>query len=188
MKTTASIQCSNSTRWDDALVLHLVGKLSYELKLRKPVQFLFQDEWTEINVDVSTGEILPGEARPEITWDGDAWGLSQVNFVRICLSPQISFPLVWDINPALPGGYLRRATWFNDQIEMFVYLAAHEFRHLWQFEHEAKLNQICKLLQIDDEGEADIYALRTLSLYRQNPQAFAIEDVPVTSPTPLTAH
>jgi len=55
---------------------------------------------------------------------------------------------------------------------MLVYLAADEFRHLWQFEHEAKLNQICKLLEIDDEDEADIFVLRTLSQYRQNPQAF----------------
>jgi len=174
----ASIQFINLTQGDGKFMLHLVTKLSRELKLRKPVRFLFQDKWTEL--DEETGEVVPGREWPDVAWDGDAWGWPDSGFVRICLSPTLQFPIVWNINYELPGQYLRQVTWFNDQMEMFVYLAAHEFRHLWQFEHEAKLNQICKLLQIDDEGEADIFALRILSQYRQNPQAFAIEDIPVT--------
>lgn len=77
------------------------------------------------------------------------------------------FPVVWDINSALPGQYLRHVTWFNDPLEMLLYLSAHELRHMWQFEHPRKIKQIRQLLEIDDEADADFHALRLLSRYRQ---------------------
>lgn len=168
------IELINLTQWDGELVRHVVAQVFDELKLKRSLRFLFQERWTPL--DDETGEAITGDDWPVVAWDGDAWEMSNGGFVRICLAPTLKFPLVWNINPELPGQYLRQVTWFRDAKEMFLYLASHELRHLWQFEHEAKLNQICKLLKIDDETDADIFALQMLSRYRQNPDIFAFAE------------
>jgi hypothetical protein len=165
-----TIELINLTQWNDALVKGIVARLCQELRLRKQVRFLFQDIWTAI--DDETGEIVAGTERPETTWDGDACQMSKGGWARVCISTATVFPVVWNINSALPGQYLRHVTWFNDPLEMLLYLSAHELRHLWQFEHPKKLKQIRQLLQIDDEADADFHALRLLSRYRQNSSDF----------------
>jgi hypothetical protein len=160
----ATLELINLTNWDSSRVLATVGRLYRHLRLRRQTRFLFQDIWTVL--DPETGEIVRGTEDPATTWDGDAWKMPNGGLVRICLSEAIAFPLVWDINRVLPGQYLRGVTWFNDAEEMFLYLAAHELRHLWQFEHERKAKQIYRLLGIDDETDADLNALRVLSEHR----------------------
>jgi len=139
------------------------------VRLRKPVRFLFQDIWTSI--DEETGEIVAGTESPETTWDGDACKMANGGW-SACASPRPPCSLGLDINSALPGQYLRHVTWFNDPLEMLLYLSAHELRHLWQFEHPKKISQIRQLLEIDDEADADFHALRLLSRYRQNSADF----------------
>jgi hypothetical protein len=160
----ATLELINLTDWDNALVRRIVENLCRHLRLRRQVRFLFQDIWTAL--DETTGEIVRGTESSETTWDGDAWKMSNGGLVRVCLSSKTVFPVVWDINRALPGQYLRGVTWFANAEEMFLYLAAHEMRHLWQFEHEKKNRQVCRLLNMDDETDADLYALRVLSDHR----------------------
>jgi len=166
----SSIELKNLTQWDDTLVHGIVARLCQELRLRKPVRFLFQDTWTAIAEE--TGEIVAGTESPETTWDGDACKMSNGGWVRVCISTSTVFPMVWNINSALHGQYLRHVTWFNDPLEMLLYLSAHELRHLWQFEHPRKMEQIRHLLEIDDEADSDFHALRLLSRYRPNSADF----------------
>ena len=42
------------------------------------------------------------------------------------------------------------------------------------FNNAKTVKQNCKLLQIDDEGETDIYALRMLNQYRENRESFPV--------------
>ena len=166
----ATIELLNLTEWDDALVQGIVTRLCQELGLRKPVRFIFQETWTAIEEE--TGEIVAGTESPETGWDGTAGKMTNGGWVRVCISSATEFPVVWDINPALPGQYLRHITWFDDPLEMLLYLSAHELRHLWQWEHPKKIEQIRQLLQIDDETDADFHALRLLSRTRQNSADF----------------
>jgi hypothetical protein len=165
-----TIELKNLTSWDDTFVHGIVGRICNELHLRKPVLFLFQETWTAIDED--NGNIVEGTERPEIPWDGDACKMAEGGWARVCISPNTVYPAVWNINPSLPGQYLRHVTWFNDPIELLLYLSAHELRHLWQFEHPRKIAQIRRLMEIDDEADADFHALRLLSRYRQNSADF----------------
>ena len=76
------------------------------------------------------------------------------------------YPFVYDINNELKGLYLRKIAVLKDSYELLLYMTAHELRHLWQWEHPDKVRQIRRLLQCDDETDADIYAIITLSRYR----------------------
>jgi hypothetical protein len=164
------IELVNLSSWDEETIENLTRYFRDDLRIKRSFRFLFQEIWT--GLDDETGDVLEGTESLETAWDGDAWGWAKKGFIRVCIAPTISFPVVWDINYALKGQYLRRVTWFNTPPEMFIYLAAHEFRHLWQFEHESKRKQIMKLLAIDDETDADFYALRILSRLREDPEAF----------------
>jgi len=175
-----TLELINLTRWDEAMVQRMVAKLYRDLRLRRMVRVLFQDTWTII--DQENGVIISGSENHETAWDAGAWRMGNGGLVRICLSPWLAFPLVWDMYSALHEQYLRRVTWFNDRVEMFLYLAAHQLRHLWQFEHERKIAQICRLLEIDREADADVYALRVLSRYRQHPADFGLQTAESTTP------
>jgi len=98
-----TIELNNLTQWDDALVQGIVARLCQELRLRKPVRFIFQETWAGISEE--TGEIVAGTERPEIHWDGTACKMSNGGWVNVCISPATVFPVVWNINPALPGQY-----------------------------------------------------------------------------------
>jgi hypothetical protein len=162
----STIELINLSQWEVARVEEVVWSLYRQLKLRRMVRFLFQDTWTRL--DEETGEIVAGTENRDMGWDGDAWEMPNGGLVRVCVSPATQYPVIWDINRELSGHYLRGVTWFNEPAELFLYLAAHEMRHLWQFEHPKKLAQICRLLDIDDEGDADIYVLRALSRHRNS--------------------
>jgi hypothetical protein len=50
--------------------------------------------------------------------------------------------------------------------ELFIFMAAHELRHLWQWENQPKIRKIRGLLRCTDETDADIHAIRMLSAYK----------------------
>jgi hypothetical protein len=50
--------------------------------------------------------------------------------------------------------------------EMLLYMTAHELRHLYQWENARKARELRRLMKCDDETDADIYAIMTLSRHR----------------------
>ena len=152
------ITLNNYSRWDDANIRSVVNWIAKDLKLRGEIKFIFQSVWTEID---DYGEIVP-DTESDAGFDGDAY---DNGVVRVCIG-KLDYPFLYDINQELEGLYIRRVAELKDSHELLLYMAAHELRHLWQWEHPKQARQIRRLLKCDDETDADIYALRTLSLYR----------------------
>jgi hypothetical protein len=153
-----TIRLYNYSRWENENVRRVVHWVAKDLKLKRDIKFIFQTTWTDIDED---GEIVP-DSEAEVGFDGDAY---DNGVVRVCIG-KLEYPFVYNINKELKGLYLRHITELKDSYEMLLYMAAHELRHLWQWEHPDKTRHIRKLLQCDDETDADIYAMMTLSLYR----------------------
>ena len=153
------ITLNNFSNWDDADIRRVVTWLAKDLKLRRDIYFTFQTTWTEID---DYGDVVP-DTEAEVGFDGDAY---DNGVVRVCVGKSLRYPFAYDINAELEGLYLRHITELKDSYEMLLYMAAHELRHLWQWENPDKARQIRRLLKCDDETDADIYAMMTLSLYR----------------------
>jgi hypothetical protein len=149
----------NFSRWKSSSIREVVSWIAKDLKLRGEIKFVFQSTWTEID---DYGDIVP-DTEAHVGFDGDAY---DNGVVRVCIDKSLGFPFTYDINQELEGLYVRHVAELRDPPELLLYMAAHELRHLWQWEHPEKARQIRKLLECDDETDADIYALRTLSLYR----------------------
>ena len=94
-------------------------------------------------------------------WDATAWG----NKVWICLSPKFEFPFVIFVNEELKGKY-QNGTYIKDKEEFFIHFIAHELYHIIRY-HDPKLRIAHKLLQLDEEGEADIFASAKLNEWRK---------------------
>ena len=153
------ITLTNLTDWRDADIKRGVSQIAEELRLKGDITFVFQAIWAEID---DYGEVLP-ETEEEIGFDGDAY---DNGVVRVCVGTSLRYPFAYDINDELEGFYLRHIVEIKDAYEMFLYMTAHELRHLWQWENPEKARQIRKLLKCDDETDADIFAAMTLSRYR----------------------
>ena len=154
-----TIRLRNYSRWDDDNIRQVVHWVAKDLKLKRNIKFIFQTTWAEIDED---GEII-SDTEAEVGFDGDAY---DNGVVRVCIGKSQEYPFVYDINQELEGHYLRRVTQLKDSHELLLYMTAHELRHLWQWEHPDKARQIRRLLKCDDETDADMYAIMTLSLYR----------------------
>lgn len=148
-----------SERRDDEL-RKVIQDVIDDLELNEDVRFIFQRLWTELDED---GNIVAGTEQ-EVLFDGDA---HSNNSIRVCLSSRIAYPIAWNINPKLNGEYLRQINWFYNEDEFLVYFVAHEGRHLFQWQNEFRANLIYQLMECDSELDADLYATRTLSRYRQ---------------------
>ena len=153
-----TIRLRNYSRWDDENIRRVVHWVANDLKLKRDIKFVFQTTWTQIDED---GEIVP-DTEDEVGFDGDAY---DNGVIRVCIG-KLDYPFSYDINKELKGSYLRRVMELKDSHELLLYMTAHELRHLWQWAHPDKARQIRRLLKCDDETDADIYAVRTLSLYR----------------------
>jgi len=153
-----TIRLHNYSRWDDDNIRRVVHWVARDLKLKRDIKFIFQTTWTEIDED---GEIVP-DTEAEVGFDGDAY---DNGVVRVCVG-KLDYPFIYDINNDLEGLYLRKITELKNSYELLLYMTAHELRHLWQWEHPDKARQIRRLLKCDDETDADIYAVMSLSLYR----------------------
>ena len=154
-----TIRLHNYSRWENENIRRIVQWVAKDLKLKRDIKFIFQSTWTEIDDD---GEIVP-DTESDVGFDGDAY---DNGVVRVCIGKSQEYPFVYDINQELEGHYLRRVTQLKDSHELLLYMTAHELRHLWQWEHPDKARQIRRLLKCDDETDADMYAIMTLSLYR----------------------
>ena len=154
-----TIRLHNISKWDDDNIRRVVHWVAKDLRLKRDIKFIFQTTWTEIDDD---GEVVP-DTEAEVGFDGDAYNNG---VVRVCIGKSLEYPFAYDINEELEGLYLRHITELKDSYELLLYMTAHELRHLWQWEHPDKARQIRRLLQCDDETDADIYAMMTLSLYR----------------------
>jgi hypothetical protein len=152
-----AIRLHNYSRGSDEDVRQVVHWVTKDLKIKHDIKFIFQSTWTEIDED---GEIVPN-TEAEVGFDGDAY---DNGVVRVCVG-KLDYPFVYDINRNLKGHYLRRVVELKNSHEMLLYMTA-ELRHLWQWEYPGKARQIRRLLQCDDETDADIYAIMTLSLFR----------------------
>jgi len=150
---------NNFTNWEDATIKRVVAGIADDLRLKGDIRFIFQATWTQIDDD---GELIP-DTEENIGFDGDAY---DNGVVRVCVGPSMVYPFAYTINEELEGFYMRHITVIADPWEMFLYMTAHELRHLWQWEHPEKIRQIRRLLKCDDETDADIYAMMTLSRYR----------------------
>jgi len=153
------IALNNFTNWKDEDVKRLVSWIAADLRLKGDIRFVLQAVWMEID---DYGEIVPG-TEEDIGFDGDAY---DNGVVRVCVGVSQQYPFPYDINDELPGFYLRHIVELKDAYELLLYMAAHELRHLWQWEQPEKARQIRRLLKCDDETDSDFYALRTLSRYR----------------------
>lgn len=136
--------------------------------------FYFHEQWHPI--DEQCQEIL-GANHPQPCYDGDAHeyyeGPRQTprHAVRVFINPQNVYPLHWRTRGIGTGqGYLTHVHTFESPEELFVYLAAHEIRHIWQFTHRSSARKIRGLLRCNDEMDADLYASRMLSRCRYESQ------------------
>jgi hypothetical protein len=57
-----------------------------------------------------------------------------------------------------PQGYLTNIIAFQSAEEVFVTLASHELRHVWQWRNRTSARKVRSLLKCNDETEADLYA------------------------------
>ncbi len=158
-----NLELNNLSQWQEERIRRLITSIAKDLKLKRDVRFVFQTTWTEIDDD---GDVVPG-TEAEVGFDGDAF---DNGVVRVCIDKSMQFPFAYDINEQLDGFYLRHIVQFKSPHEMFLYMAAHELRHLWQWENPLKARQIRRLLRCDDETDADIYAIMTLSRHRSGRQ------------------
>jgi hypothetical protein len=153
------IELINLSDWPENYLLQTLEWIASDLHLRRNIKVLFQERWSEITDE---GEIIP-KTESEVAFDGDSF---DNGVIRIVISRNAAFPFQWDINPQLPGDYLRKIVAFENRYELFLYLACHEMRHQFQFANPRKIKRICQLLDIDDEGDADSYAIKILSRWR----------------------
>jgi hypothetical protein len=130
-----------------------------DLKIKMPVNFYLQGLWTELDKDGVPNKSI---TKYGIGHDGDAYSNGNIR-VQISKNP---FPETWSVNDQLPGMYLNDVINLEDSYDLFTFLAAHELRHLWQWEHPKEMRQIRRLLKCDDEFDADVYAARMLSKYK----------------------
>jgi len=155
------IKLNNFSNWQDDRVRQLVASIAKDLRLKGDIRFIFQTTWTEIDDD---GNVKP-DSEAEVGFDGDAY---DNGVVRVCIDKSMQFPFTYDINEELDDFYLRHIVQLKNAHEMLLYMAAHELRHLYQWENPLKARQIRRLLRCDDETDADIYAIMTLSRYRNS--------------------
>ena len=153
------LELNNLSNWQDEKIRRLVKAIAKDLRLKGDVRFIFQTTWTEID---DYGDIVPG-TEAEVGFDGDAY---DNGVVRVCIDKSMQFPFTYDINEQLEGFYLRHIVQFKNAPEMLLYMAAHELRHLHQWGNPLNARQIRRLLRCDDETDADIYAIMTLSRHR----------------------
>ncbi len=149
---------NNYTSWESRFIRAEVLRIAEDLKLEGDIRFIFQAKWTDITDE---GDIVL-DTEQDVGFDGDAYGNG---VIRVCVGPQ-AYPFTYTINEELPGFYLRQVVEIREPYEMFLYMTAHELRHLWQWEHPLQARQIRRLLKCDDETDADIYATMTLSRHR----------------------
>src|ERR1700761_3234621 len=69
--------------------------------------------------------------------DGDAcWIDKNIGTVRVAIEKKNAFrPFAYETNPACGDGYINDIVEIRDHYELFVFLAAHELRHFWQWEN-----------------------------------------------------
>lgn len=135
--------------------------LRQDLALKKPVRFLLQGLWTDLD---KNGEPIPNTETPLQEMDGDAYSNGNV---RVCIAKNIEMPFIWNVNETCGKGYVNDVIQIENAYELFLFLAAHELRHLWQWEQPKKAKMIRNLLKCTDETDADLYAIRKLSEYRK---------------------
>ncbi len=157
------LELKNLSRWQDDRIRSVVLSIARDLRLRRDFRFIFQTTWTEID---DYGDVVP-ETETEVGFDADAF---DNGVVRVCIDNSMEFPFEYNINEALDGFYLRHVVELRSAYEMFLYMTAHELRHLYQWENARKARQLCRLLRCDDETDADIYAIMTLSRHRSSKQ------------------
>ena len=151
-----------STTWAREVVEWLMD----DLQLRHPVVFYLQGRRTKL--DVLGKPILGTEEQAAFGFDGDAYA---IGVVRVALDASTEYPFTWSTENDLEGRYLNDVIYLEDPNDSFIYLAAHELRHLWQWKHPREIRLICHLLQCSDEMDADLYAARMLGKYKGQQQA-----------------
>jgi hypothetical protein len=143
--------------FDEAWAHGWAAWLMGDLNIRKPVHFYLQGVWVEIDND---GLPKNETATTEFDHDGTAY---DNNVVQVAINPRSIFPARWG-----PTGraYLSGVAQLENAHELFIWLAAHELRHLWQWQNKKQARQLRSLLKVGDEMEADLYAARQLSAYK----------------------
>jgi hypothetical protein len=150
-----------STTWAREVVEWLMD----DLQLRHPVVFYLQGRRTKL--DVWGKPILGTEEQAAFGFDGDAY---DNGVVRVALDASTEYPITWSTDNELVGNYLNEVIYLEDSNDSFIYMAAHELRHLWQWQHPREIRLICHLLQCDDEMDSDLYAARMLGKYKGQQQ------------------
>lgn len=133
-----------------------------DLDLKKDVAFWLDGEpgWMDGEGSRLDFNLISKEACGH---DGTAWDTGVACIVLEDLHP---FPYVWRVNPACGEGYVNHTTLIDNAEELFIYLAAHELRHLWQWENKRATSTLLRLMKMTDETDADLYAIRMLSAFK----------------------
>lgn len=97
-----------------------------------------------------------------IDWDGTSW---DDGVIWINLNPKVKFPLTWWVNEEIKGKYLN-GMYLNSPEEFFIYMCSHEIFHQVQFRNP-KIKFFHKIFKMDDESEADLYAIIKLTEWRK---------------------
>lgn len=95
--------------------------------------------------------------------DGTA---SEDGNIDVTIDGAHAYPYLWAVNPKCGTGYVNNVTLIENAEELFIYLAAHELRHLWQWENKRATSTLLRLMKMTDETDADLYAIRVLSAFK----------------------
>jgi len=95
--------------------------------------------------------------------DGTA---TEGGLVEVVIDGAHAYPYLWAVNPKCGTGYVNNVTLIENAEELFIYLAAHELRHLWQWENKRAASTLLRLMKMTDETDADLYAIRVLSAFK----------------------
>jgi hypothetical protein len=103
-------------------------------------------------------ELQVSPAEPGSRWRGVC--KPYMGEIKLWVARPSRFPYT---RPALPGGYIKIQT--KTDVEALVYVAAHEFRHIWQSMHDSpRLGGGRKGLS---ERDADTYAAQLIEKWRK---------------------
>lgn len=145
---------NNSSIVEENFISTMADSLA-DLELKTPVTAVVDDHWRDLDNP---------ENKASAWWDGTAYDELagyKGRVVHLVLSPECLFPQLWAPNRQLEGAYLR-TTYLENASQLLVYLAAHEFRHCWQWDYPRR-RRLGLEQTLSSEQDCDLYAIIKLN-------------------------
>lgn len=141
---------------------YLKGIIEFIIKGYKKYLPTFSIYYSKEPFNTDIGQI--DYTSPKIAWDGTSVGNGNI-YITFAVSRPM-FPLIYSTNEELAGDYFRNIITLRNKAELLFFLTAHEIYHQIRFKN-LNFRLLHKSLKIDEEGEADIFALSKLLKWRK---------------------